>query len=114
MNEKDKLEDMFERQIYFLNKYFAHKLPKRIPKEIPLTITSIIAELGEILEVYQTWKNWRKEYPKINEEDLFLEIVDLWHFIINLTLFLGLDANKLYKTFLLKNKINHERQQNKY
>jgi dimeric dUTPase (all-alpha-NTP-PPase superfamily) len=112
--KEDMLEEMFDRCKYFQKRVFNYNLPKHLPERIPISITSIVAELGEILEENQKWKDWRRNHPEINETNLLLEVADLWHFIINLTLYLGYDADVIYKAFLKKNKINHERQNNKY
>lgn len=78
-----------------------------------MTVTSIISELGEVLKEYQGWKDWKRK-KVTNEENLLIEIVDLWHFIINLSLYLGYDSDEIYNGFLTKNKINHDRQDKNY
>ena len=113
--EEDRLKDMFDRCAYFSEKIFNHKVPSRnYPQKIPMHVTSIIAELGEILEEYQGWKDWRNNPPSVDEEHLIEEIADLWHFVIHLTLFLGYDSEELYEAFLKKSKKNFERQENEY
>jgi dimeric dUTPase (all-alpha-NTP-PPase superfamily) len=110
----DKLDDMFYLCAKFQKRVFGHNLPAKISQRIPITVTSIIGELGEILEEEQSWKDWRKNPPTVNETALLFEVVDLWHFIINLTLYLGIDAKVLFNAFLEKNSENHRRQQNGY
>ena len=113
-NENDKLEEMFDRCICFQKRLFGYDLPRKMSQRIPISITSIIAELGEILEENQGWKDWRKNCLPANDSYLKAEVADLWHFIINLTLYLGIDAKTLYKEFLKKNQKNNERQDNGY
>ena len=72
------------------------------------------AELGEILEENQKWKNWRKKVPPVNYENLLVEVVDAFHFLINIALFLGFGADEVYSKFIEKNKENLHRQNNNY
>jgi len=113
----DKLDDLFELQKKFqarLSKDKPENFPKEDPAKLPMTITSIVAELGEILENNQKWKDWRDNPPEIDKENQIEEIVDFWHFVINLTLYLGYDAEEVYEKFIEKNKKNHKRQNNNY
>jgi dimeric dUTPase (all-alpha-NTP-PPase superfamily) len=110
----DRLQDMFDLQKKLQKRLRNDDLPTFLPDRIPITVTSIIAELGEILEEDQRWKDWRKNPNLPDYGNLYMEIVDLWHFVINLTLYFGMDADTLFKVFLKKNEVNHERQDNEY
>lgn len=120
MNDKiiqeDTLGKLFELQKKFQARFYsdAGNLPKELPEHIPLQITSLIAELGEILEENQKWKSWRKNPPSVNYDNLLTEVVDAFHFMINITLFLGFDSHDIYARFLEKNKKNIERQNSNY
>lgn len=89
-------------------------LPTFMPERIPITVTSIVAELGEILEEAQAWKDWRKEPPKVDFDHLLEEYVDLVHFVINLGLYLGFSSFDVMRKFVQKNKENHARQDRGY
>lgn len=111
----DKLDDMFEKQKSLQKKISGDILPsKMFPSKIPVQITAIIAELGEILELNEHWKTWKKNPKKYVENDLILEVADLWHFVINLTLYLGISVKMLYTAFCIKNRINKQRQDSGY
>lgn len=114
--EIDNLNEMFDLQKTFQKRLHGHIIEHHLdcPLRIPIQVTAIIAELGEILEEYQLWKDWRYDYPKVDREHLLEEVADLWHFVINLTLYLGFDANDVYFKFLEKNKENHNRQDRGY
>lgn len=114
--KNDTLGKLFELQKKFQSRLYsgAPKLPKEIPEEIPLQITALIAELGEILEENQKWKRWRKNSPCVDYENLLTEVVDAFHFLINIALFLGFDSNDVYDRFIEKNKKNIERQNSDY
>lgn len=110
----DKLEQLFNKQKILQKRLFDIDLPNYRPEKFPITVTSIVSELGEILEEAQGWKDWRKNVPAVKRYELLYEVVDLWHFIINLTLYCGIDYEELHKYFLLKNAVNHQRQEDKY
>lgn len=110
----DMLKEMFEKQKILQKRLHNIDLPVMTTNKIPMAITSIIAELGEILEEQQAWKDWKKNPKPVNQANLDTEIADLWHFIINLSLYLNYDADDIYREFMIKNKINHQRQNNKY
>jgi len=111
----DKLDSMFEKQIELQRIISGDILPnKEFSSRIPVQITAIIAELGEILGLNERWKTWKKNPKKCIEHDLALEVADLWHFVINLTLYSGISAEVLYAAFCVKNEINKQRQENEY
>lgn len=66
----------------------------------------------EICEIRRElpWKYWRPDQhkvvflPKIKEE-----IIDLFHFFINLCLIFGIDSKELYLEYLHKQQVNRER-----
>ena len=109
---KDKLDDIFDKQIHLQSRihYGDRRLPDVQLDKIPMTVTSIVAELGEILHAQHGWKDYHQSTVPIRKKDLDLEVADLWHFVINLTMQLGYSAEETYDCFLKKNKINHERQ----
>ena len=110
------LGKLFELQKKLQARYYndIDELPKEMPEKIPMQITSLVAELGEILEENQKWKSWRKKVPSVNYENLLVEVVDAFHFLINIALFLGFDSNDVYNKFIEKNKENNERQNRDY
>lgn len=112
--KKVPLQEMFDKQKMLQNRLFNNNLPEMTPSKLPITITSIVAELGEILEEVQDWKDWKKNPKPINKANLDTEIADVWHFIINLSLYLGYDATEIYEVFMAKNATNHTRQDNNY
>ncbi len=114
--DEDKLAELFSMQKLFQQKLHGHRIEKGLfyPLRIPIQVTAIVAELGEILESYQGWKDWRSKIPEVDKEHLLEEIVDLWHFVINLTLYLGFDSDDLYRKYLEKHKENYERQKRGY
>ena len=56
---------------------------------------------------------WKKG-QKWNEENFKNEIVDIIHFIVNLSLAVGMDASEMYNRYYDKNKENIKRQDDNY
>jgi len=72
----------------------------------------IITEACEALET-TPWKPW-KQSSKWHVNSFKEEIVDLWHFVINLTLASGMSPSELMVRFRRKNRTNHKRQDDGY
>ena len=56
---------------------------------------------------------WKKTQVE-NSENLKEEIVDLWHFVMNLALVSGMDSDEFYKIYKKKNEKNLVRWNNGY
>jgi dimeric dUTPase (all-alpha-NTP-PPase superfamily) len=110
----DKLEHLFSLQKVFQERLYGVSLPHSLPEMIPMQVTSIVAELGEVLKENEKWKDWKSKPRQVDDEELLGEIADLWHFIINLSLYLGFDADDIYNSFVSKNEVNNERQDQGY
>lgn len=110
---KQNLEDLFNLQ---------RNLQKKIDftdisliQYIRLMFIGIVTEACEAIE--QTdWKPWKKDtgVNTATSENFKEEIIDIWHFLINLTLASGMDADDVIQKFKAKNKINIKRQEDKY
>lgn len=111
MNE---LQKMFEMQERLQNKLGNAPTPNH-GLNIDYIKDMSLAAIDEILEaLHETpWKPW-KQNQKYNEEKFQNEIVDLWHFAINLTLASGMNYKELFKKFNEKNKVNNERKKQGY
>lgn len=68
------------------------------------------AMIHETVEVEEEclWKWWTKD-KDIDLKHLQVEIVDLWHFLLSLTIVSGLDAKKLFALYQKKLLLNHKR-----
>jgi dimeric dUTPase (all-alpha-NTP-PPase superfamily) len=65
-------------------------------------------EEGRELSEEVPWKWWSKE--SLDMEAIRVEIVDMLHFWISLALVSGMDAAEVHRLYLLKNEVNHRRQ----
>ena len=59
------------------------------------------------------WKEWATS-RHFNARRVQEELVDAWHFFMNLMLHAGMHADELYDMYVLKNAINHRRQDEGY
>lgn len=120
----DKLEVMMTMQHDFQNKVgfnfekMGIKEKSQYIKEMMLWVDD---EMKEALHELPFAKGWSKKYDlwsdeKIEEQmDKFRkEMVDSFHFFMNILIASDMDAEKLFNEYLEKNKINIERQNNGY
>jgi len=103
------LNEMFDKQ-----KEFQRKLNNDMFSQEFRTIMSL-ALIDEVTESLREtpWKPWKKNqtFNRINYQQ---EIIDCWHFLINLTISSGMNPEMLHKMFMSKNKINNNRQEEGY
>ncbi len=59
------------------------------------------------------WKWWAK-YQKFDIDNVRVEIVDMFHFLISLAQAAGLDARDVHDLYMKKNKVNVRRQETGY
>lgn len=74
-----------------------------------------LAAIDELMESLREtpWKPWKKK-QEFNQEKFKEELIDVWHFVINLSLASGMDERELYERFMLKNAENNNRQKEGY
>lgn len=108
------LQEMFEKQKVLQERLYNVELPAMMPEKLPMQVTAMVAELGEVLEEQQAWKDWKKNPKPVDQDNLDTEVADLWHFLINLSLYLGYGADDVIRVFNKKNEANHVRQDNNY
>jgi dimeric dUTPase (all-alpha-NTP-PPase superfamily) len=115
---KDNLEYLFERQAELFSKQLKNaenKMASIYKREEPfegyrlfMFSTALIHEAIE-LQRETNWKWWKKEgkidYGKIKEE-----IIDIWHFLLQISIESGLDPKTLVEKYMDKNKENLDRQ----
>lgn len=77
--------------------------------------TQVLGLLDEAHEVLGEtgWKPWAKS-NHINTEAFHSEMVDVWHFFLNLMLVSGMTADDLYKGYMHKQEVNRQRQHDGY
>ena len=75
-------------------------------------IRAMQQELAELTDSVP-WKWWAK-YQEFDKQNAWVEVVDLFHFLISLAQVLGMSADDVYDAYLKKNKVNHQRQDSGY
>jgi dimeric dUTPase (all-alpha-NTP-PPase superfamily) len=70
--------------------------------------TALVHEAIE-LQRETNWKWWKKE-NSLESKKIQEEIIDIWHFLIQLSIEAGLDSRKLIELYIKKNKENLNRQ----
>lgn len=73
-------------------------------------------EINEMLYELPYFKPW-KDYTDVTEQDeqamlakAKMELIDAWHFFMNMMLGLGFTAEEFYEMYMRKNRENHRRQ----
>jgi hypothetical protein len=116
----DRLAEMFELQ-YKLQQSFGAVPDRMAPREriqyVKDMVLAATIELGEVLNETQ-WKPWARGSSRINVDAYVGELVDVWHFLMNLLLAAGYEptdaADKLYEGYLIKRGVNERRAADDY
>lgn len=74
-----------------------------------------VALIHEVVELQRetNWKWWKKPTP-LNMDDARVECIDIWHFLIQVSLELGLTPKDIVDVYTKKNQVNKERQKDGY
>lgn len=115
MATPDKFEEIFRLQ-EVLNERIGVKL-RDLPEEektkwILNYSRAMSQEMSELIDSVP-WKWWAK-YQKFDEQNVRVEIIDLFHFLISLAQTVGMTADDVFQAYLKKNEINHKRQESGY
>ena len=109
VEKPDMLKSLFKMQKDLQRNFYNKGLPNDEPEIMGRQILNLFAELGEVMQEDKRWKTWRKNVDKIDTNRKKEEIADCWHFLINISLYSGMDAEDLYGFFTKKNKENIKR-----
>ena len=88
----------------------------RYPTDVQGRISALsIAIIHEAVELQRTtnWKWWKKP-TEFNMQEAKEELIDVWHFVVQASLELGLTPDDILKEYKKKNEINRKRQQSGY
>ncbi|MEM9026560.1 MAG: dUTPase [Verrucomicrobiota bacterium] len=69
-------------------------------------------EIAELVDSVP-WKWWAK-YQEFDQQNARVEVVDLFHFLVSMAQVLGMSADDVYRAYLKKNQVNHDRQESGY
>lgn len=109
---EDKLESIFNLQKDLADSMNLDRYPTDMEGKISALCTAMIHETAE-LQRTTNWKWWKKPIP-FNEANAKEELVDLWHFLVQASIELGMTPDDILQEYQRKNKINRDRQKNGY
>jgi len=108
----DKLESIFNLQKDLANMMNLDRYPKEKEEKISALCTAIIHEATE-LQRTTNWKWWKKP-TSFNDNEAKEELIDIWHFLIQASIELGLTPDDILEEYKKKNMVNRDRQKNDY
>jgi len=117
----DKLDEMFSLREDFMRQ-LRNKIPESYP-EWPLDLSNKsdqqfcrdmalrgVEEMFEALQHLKNWKPHRKtELQDFDREEFLEEVVDAFNYFFSLIVLTGLSSEDLYKAYIKKDKIIHDR-----
>ena len=109
---EDKLDSIFSLQKGLTGMMNLDRYPKDMEEKVSALCIAIIHEAVE-LQRTTNWK-WWKTPTKFNQDDAKEELVDIWHFVVQASLELGLTPDEILDEYRRKNEINRQRQKDGY
>jgi dimeric dUTPase (all-alpha-NTP-PPase superfamily) len=108
----DKLDYIFQMQ-KDLEKYVTiSRYPKKLEDRISALSVAIIHEAVE-LQRLTNWKWWKKPV-RFDTENAKEELIDIWHFMLQASIELGMTSDDILSYYSRKNIVNKERKKNNY
>lgn len=112
-NEKtDRLGEIFALQKGLADMMSPDRYPTKTDEKISALCTAIMHEAVE-LQRTTNWK-WWKTPTEFNKTEAREELIDIWHFVIQASLELGLTPDDILAEYRRKNEINRNRQKSGY
>ena len=108
----DTLEAIFGLQRGFSAYVDDTRYPRERQERISALCTAIIQEAAE-LQATTNWKWWKRQ-TEFDEASAREELIDIWHFVVQASLELGLSPSDVLDEYKRKNRINIERQEKGY
>lgn len=108
----DRLEAIFGLQRGFSAYVDDTRYPREKQERISALCTAIIQEAAE-LQATTNWKWWKRQ-TEFDEASAREELIDIWHFVVQASLELGLSPADVLDEYRRKNSINIERQKKGY
>lgn len=92
---------------------YLYKIPEPFLGYRIFMLSSALLHEAVELQRETNWK-WWKETKDLNKGKIEEEVIDLWHFLIQISIEVGLDPDKIVQKYIEKNKENLERQKRGY
>ena len=108
----DKLDIIFSIQKELTSMMDLSRYPPSMDGRVSALSTAIIHEAVE-LQRLTNWKWWKKPTP-FDREAAKEELIDIWHFVIQASIELGMTPSEVVNEYRKKNKLNRDRQASGY
>lgn len=110
--QNDILKQIFQLQKDYTSMLKLDRYPDSKDKRIDVLCTAIIHETIE-LQRLTSWKWWKKPTP-FDTNMAKEELIDIWHFVVQTSLELGLTPQDILDEYKRKNYINRQREKTGY
>ena len=110
--QTDRLDKIFAMQMSLEKIIPQSNYPKDVEGRVSALATAIIHEAVE-LQMTTNWK-WWKTPVEFDKKAAREELIDIWHFVVQASLEMGLTPEDILKEYKRKNQINRERQEKGY
>ena len=108
----DSLENIFEMQNSLTQMMDLSRYPVSVEGRMSSLATAIIHEAVE-LQRLTGWKWWKRPVP-FDEQSAREELIDIWHFLVQASIELGMKPSDIVEQYKKKNEINKNRQVSGY
>jgi dimeric dUTPase (all-alpha-NTP-PPase superfamily) len=108
----DSLETIFSIQKELASMMDVSRYPSSIDGRVSALSTAIVHEAIE-LQRLTNWKWWKKPTP-FDSEAAKEELIDIWHFVVQTSIELGMGPSDVLTEYRKKNKVNRDRQVSGY
>jgi dimeric dUTPase (all-alpha-NTP-PPase superfamily) len=111
-NSMDSLDTIFSIQKELASMMDLSRYPTSIEARVSALSTAIVHEAVE-LQRLTSWKWWKKPTP-FDSEAAKEELIDIWHFVVQTSIELGMGPSDVLSEYKKKNKVNRDRQVSGY
>lgn len=108
----DSLETIFSVQRELASMMDLSRYPTSLDGRVSVLSTAIVHEAIE-LQRLTSWKWWKKPTP-FDREAAKEELIDIWHFVVQASIELGMSPSDVLNEYKKKNKVNRNRQASGY
>jgi dimeric dUTPase (all-alpha-NTP-PPase superfamily) len=108
----DTLDTIFSIQKELASMMDLARYPSSLEGRVAALSTAIIHEAVE-LQRLTSWKWWKKPTP-FDSETAKEELIDIWHFVVQASIELGMSPADVLEEYKKKNQVNRNRQMSGY